>query len=156
MNTNQEKLPDANIFCRELCNKLNLSDSNQITEIMNLLASNAPHVLKEQPPINTSNINKDDNNLCSQLLLHPPFKPKRLINLCPDGSIQVLSAVDHDDSNENLQQYRLNYSNSAVLDVTPDPVINIDLDLNDEDDENSLPEIFFKRIITPVNHIRHR
>ena len=59
----------------------------------------------------------NENKLCSQLLLHPPFKPKRLIHLCPDGSIQVLSAVD-DNSNENQiinqQQYRLNYSNSAV------------------------------------------
>ena len=148
--------------------------------------------------------------MCSQLLLHPPFKPKRLIQLCPDGSIQVLSAVDDDDnSNQNQinnpQQYRLNYSNSAVLDESslalidsnplfiteqsleqektflkyhnslltltqniPDPIVKINLDLNDEDDddENSLPEIFFKRIIVPefpmnddkieVNRIRRR
>jgi hypothetical protein len=180
---------------------------------MRLLASNAPHILKEQPPTNTSNI-ENHNNMCSQLLLHPPFKPKRLIQLCPDGSIQVLSAVDDDDDNSNQnqinnpQQYRLNYSNSAVIpsiqhnsvldesslacmfineqsleqektllkyqnslltltqDI-PDPIVKINLDLNDEDDdENSLPEIFFKRIIVPefpinddkieVNRIRRR
>ncbi len=59
----------------------------------------------------------NENNLCRQLLLHPPFKPKRLIHLFADGSIQVLSAVD-DNSNENpiinQQQYHLNYSNSAI------------------------------------------
>ena len=55
-----------------------------------------------------------ENTLCNQLLLHPPFKPKRLIHLCADGSIQVLSAVD-EKSNENQQQYQLNYSNSAIL-----------------------------------------
>jgi len=59
----------------------------------------------------------NENTLCRQLLLHPPFKPKRLIHLCADGSIQVLSAVD-DNSNENpiinQQQYHLNYSNSAI------------------------------------------
>jgi hypothetical protein len=59
----------------------------------------------------------NENRLCSQLLLHPPFKPKRLIHLCPDGSIQVLSAID-ENSNENQiinqEQYRLNYSNSAI------------------------------------------
>jgi hypothetical protein len=59
----------------------------------------------------------NENTLCRHLLLHPPFKPKRLIHLCADGSIQVLSAVD-DNSNENpiinQQQYHLNYSNSAI------------------------------------------
>lgn len=59
----------------------------------------------------------DEGTLCKQLLLHPPFKPKRLIHLCTDGSIQVLSAVD-DNSDENQlihnQQYHLNYSNSAI------------------------------------------
>jgi len=57
----------------------------------------------------------NENTLCSQLLLHPPFKPKRLIYLCPDGSIQVLSAVDDSSNVNNQQQYRLNYSNSAVI-----------------------------------------
>jgi len=59
----------------------------------------------------------NENTLCSQLLLHPPFKPKRLIHLCPDGSIQVLSAID-ENSNKNQiinpEQYHLNYSNSAI------------------------------------------
>lgn len=58
---------------------------------------------------------ENGNTLCSQLLLHPPFKPKRLIHLCPDGSIQVLSAVDDSSNVNNQQQYRLNYSNSAVI-----------------------------------------
>lgn len=148
-----------------------------------------------------------------------------MIHLCPDGSIQVLSAVD-DNSNENQiinqQQYRLNYSNSAVtpsiqqyeetaavthqshstneihfdhysvvslqqkktlfkydrllesslppateiqlnsdhsktISQDIDPIVKINLDLTDEtmeinseDDDNSLPEIFFKRIIAPT------
>jgi hypothetical protein len=57
-----EKLSDANLLCRELCNKLNLSDSNQIAEIMRLLASNAPHILKEQPSTNTPLINNSNIN----------------------------------------------------------------------------------------------
>ena len=51
------------------------------------------------------------------MLLHPPFKPKRLIHLCPDGTIQVLSAVDEDSKGNHIntqQQYQLNYSNSAI------------------------------------------
>jgi hypothetical protein len=52
-----EKLSNDNVLYRELCNKLNLSDSNQITEIMRVLASNIPHILKEQPP-NNSNLNE--------------------------------------------------------------------------------------------------
>ena len=163
-----------------------------------------------------------ENHLCGQLLLHPPFKPKRLIHLCPDGSIQVLSAIDDQNSQDHHQQYHLNYSNSATsifffqkknsivklfLDESPlaleyetiavdsqtdfndraiaeptqarikydnlledssieidfeegDPVIKVDLELDDEiteshseNEENSFPEIFFKRIITPKrNH----
>jgi len=138
----------------------------------------------------------NENTLCSQLLLHPPFKPKRLIHLCPDGSIQVLSTID-ENSNENQiinpEQYHLNYSNSAIIPSIQqshskneilfdhlirdnnsilalqhnsddsktisqdnDPIVKINLDFNDEtiegnseDEENSLPEIFFKRIIAP-------
>jgi hypothetical protein len=59
----------------------------------------------------------NENTLCSQLLLHPPFKPKRLIHLCPDGSIQVLSAIDENSNKKqiiNQEQYHLNYSNSAI------------------------------------------
>ncbi|UJR37763.1 hypothetical protein I4U23_030456 [Adineta vaga] len=160
-------------------------------------------------------IDRDLPNLTSgQLLLHPPFKPKRLIHLCPDGSIQVLSAIDDKISHDHHQQYHLNYSNSAI---TPqnhiltnesiptqqtklknsilslqkkrtlfkydnsiehsltsknmdnhlqtgfeenDPIVKIDLQLNDniseinsENEENSLPEIFFKRIIAPERSI---
>ncbi|CAF2968628.1 unnamed protein product [Rotaria sp. Silwood2] len=121
--SNTQKLSNENTLCQELCNKLNLSDSNQITEIIHILALNAPHILKEQNLnknilINNINTSKNsENTLCKQLLLHPPFKPKRLIHLCPDGSIQVLSAVD-DNSNENQiinqQSHHLNYSNSAL------------------------------------------
>ncbi|CAF4099670.1 unnamed protein product [Rotaria magnacalcarata] len=120
---NTIKSSNENQLCEELCNKLNLSDSNQITEIINILSINAPHILKEKHfkkkvLVNDLNANKDEeNNSCRQLLLHPPFKTKRLIQLCSDGTIQVLSAVD-DNSNENKiinqQQYHLNYSNSAV------------------------------------------
>ncbi|CAF0755959.1 unnamed protein product [Adineta steineri] len=217
---NEEKLSNDITLCQELCNKLNLSDSSQITEIIRILASNAPHILKEQstyhtPLINNLNTNKEDENmLCRQLLLHPPFKPKRLIHLCPDGSIQVLSAVDDDNNNSNKnqfidqhQQYHLNYSNSAITPsiqqnhilknessvaleyetttaidfktnfnhkitteststqqlhskIPVEPIVKIKLDLTDEtinvdseDNENSLPEIFFKRIIAPESSI---
>lgn len=57
-------------------------------------------------------LDKENTTLCSQLLLHPPFKPKRLIHVYPDGSIQVLSTID-EQSNENQEQFRLDYSNSA-------------------------------------------
>ena len=49
---------DDLLLCQELCEKLNLSDPTQITEIMRILTSNAPHVLKEPPPIHTSTVNK--------------------------------------------------------------------------------------------------
>jgi hypothetical protein len=54
---------DDNPLCQELCNKLNLSNPNQITEIVRILASNAPHILKQEfsnqnPFINNSNIIK--------------------------------------------------------------------------------------------------
>lgn len=47
--TNKQNLSDDNKLCQELCNQLHLSDSNQISEIIRILASNAPHILKEQP-----------------------------------------------------------------------------------------------------------
>ena len=58
----------------------------------------------------------NENTSCNHLLYHPPFKPKRLIQLCADGSIQVLSAVDekfNEKQTINQQHYDLNYSNSA-------------------------------------------
>lgn len=136
MNTEQDSTHDSRVvekpivenqsksaLCEELCSKLNLSDANQITEIMRILASNAPNVLKELPPADAPSVNKGlslietENTLCGQLLLHPPFKPKRLIHLCPDGTIQVLSAVDENSKGNQIdtqQQYQLNYSNSAL------------------------------------------
>ena len=36
-------------LCRELCQKLNLSDVHQVNEIVQILASNAPHILKQDP-----------------------------------------------------------------------------------------------------------
>ncbi|CAF4817934.1 unnamed protein product, partial [Rotaria sp. Silwood1] len=46
--SNTQKLSNETILCQDLCNQLNLSDSNQITEIIHILALNAPHILKEQ------------------------------------------------------------------------------------------------------------
>lgn len=49
-----------------------------------------------------------------------------------------------------------NQQNNDYLDITSEqstPIIKIDLDLNDETtEENSLAEIFFKRIITPESN----
>ncbi|CAF1584565.1 unnamed protein product [Adineta ricciae] len=225
-----EKSTETNNLYQRLCSKLNLSNVNQISEIVDLLAWKAPHLLKEQP-VNLSqglfqnslkhfktcrySFIEKENHLCGQLLLHPPFKPKRLIHLCPDGSIQVLSAIDDQKSYDHNQQYHLNYSNSAtnesplaleyetiavdppidlnhriiaestslqqiqalikydnLLEDSPieidfeesDPIIKVDLELEDEitevhseNEENSFPEVFFKRIITPErNHtLRH-
>lgn len=54
---------EENTLCQQLCSKLNLSDSNQINEIIRILASTAPHILKENPsdqnPTQTDNINID-------------------------------------------------------------------------------------------------
>jgi len=60
--SNIEKLSDDNTLCQELCNKLNLSDSNQIAEIIRILALNAPHILKEQPPNKTSSTHNLNTN----------------------------------------------------------------------------------------------
>ncbi|CAF1584826.1 unnamed protein product [Adineta ricciae] len=204
-----EKSTETNNLYQRLCSKLNLSNVNQISEIVDLLAWKAPHILKEQPA-NTSQ--EKESHLCGQLLLHPPFNPKRLIHLCPDGSIQVLSAIDDQKSYDHHQQYHLNYSNSAtnesplaleyetiavdsptdlnhriIAESTSlqeiqalvkydnlledssieidfeenDPIIKVDLELEDEitevHSENSFPEIFFKRIITPERNqvMRH-
>ena len=38
----------ANDLYRELCQKLNLSDPSQVNEIVQILASNAPHTLKQE------------------------------------------------------------------------------------------------------------
>jgi hypothetical protein len=60
--SNIEKLSDDNTLCQELCNKLNLSDSNQIAEIIRILALNAPHILKEQPLNKTSSTHNLNTN----------------------------------------------------------------------------------------------
>lgn len=79
-----------------------------------------------------------------------------------------LDLVDHLIMNNNnsiltLQQKKtlVKYDTSSTYvkkdnQQNNDPIVKIDLDLNDElteennkDDENSLPEIFFKRIIVP-------
>ncbi|CAF4483503.1 unnamed protein product [Rotaria socialis] len=174
---NTIKSSNENKLCEELCNKLDLSDSNQITEIINILSINAPHILKEKNLkkkilLNDLNANKDEgNNSCRQLLLHPPFKPKRLIQLCPDGTIQVLSAVD-DNSNENKiinqQQYHLNYSNSAVTPCIQQNHIFTDesslyleyeaaatalLDLNNNSQSQTKTRISFDHLIIDQNSI---
>lgn len=63
---NQSKIPTTSVkfkpekisldqtLCQQLCSKLNLTNSNQINEILDLLASKAPHILKEQPPMKPS------------------------------------------------------------------------------------------------------
>ena len=121
----QSKKAEENGWCVELCQKLNLSSSEQVNEIVRILSSNAPHILKENPSnsnlrqiqTDLTNSKISESNLCQQLLLHPPFKPKRLIYLCPDGGIQVLSAVDEnlqENSSNKEKNYHLNYSNSAM------------------------------------------
>ncbi|CAF1262861.1 unnamed protein product [Rotaria sp. Silwood1] len=175
--SNTQKLSNETILCQDLCNQLNLSDSNQITEIIHILALNAPHILKEQDSnkntvIHNLNTNKDNgNNLCKHLLLHPPFKPKRLIHLCPDGSIQVLSAVD-DNSNTNQlinpQKYHLNYSNSALtpsmqqnhiftdessLPLEYETTATTTLDLKTNSQSHSKNEINFDHLIIDNNSI---
>ncbi|CAF3532869.1 unnamed protein product [Rotaria sordida] len=175
--SNTQQLSNDNTLCQELCNKLNLSDSNQITEIIHILALNAPHILKEHysnKNILSSNLNaneENENTLYKQLLLHPPFKPKRLIHLCPDGSIQVLSAVD-DNSNENQlihqQKYHLNYSNSALtpsmqqnhiltdessLPLEYETTATTTLDLKTNSQSHSKNEIHFDHLIIDNNSI---
>jgi hypothetical protein len=51
---------------------------------------------------------------------------------------------------------QLHSDHSKIISQNDDPIVKINLDLNDEtmegnseNDENSLPEIFFKRIIAP-------
>jgi hypothetical protein len=56
----------------------------------------------------------------------------------------------------------LDSDHSRIVSTGDDPIVKIKLDLNDEtmevhseDDENSLPEIFFKRIIAPESECLH-
>lgn len=35
-------------LCQELCEKLNLSDSSEISEIIRILSLNVPHLIREQ------------------------------------------------------------------------------------------------------------
>ena len=77
--SNQQKLPTDNKLCQELCNKLNLSDPNQISEIVRILASTAPHILKEQP----STTNKgppDDYPFVSYFCLFQIMKIIHVVN----------------------------------------------------------------------------
>ena len=59
-NQSKSALPsnDHHALCEQLCSKLNLSDPDQITEIMRILASNAPSILKESPPTDVLSTNK--------------------------------------------------------------------------------------------------
>ena len=59
----------------------------------------------------------------------------------------AVTQQSHSNNDKNLIEHPL-----TVTKNDHDPIVKINLDLNDvnsEDDENSLPEIFFKRIIAP-------
>jgi len=61
--TTMKSVSNREILCQQLCSKLNLSDSNQINEILRILASTLPHVLKEHPSNQTNNTNNIDKSL---------------------------------------------------------------------------------------------
>ncbi len=62
----------------------------------------------------------------------------------------------YDNSLMLAKDVQLNSDSSKTISQNDDPIVKISLDLNDEtmegnsdNDENSLPEIFFKRIVAP-------
>ena len=60
--SHEQILSNCNTLCQELCNKLNLSDSNQISEIVRVLSLNLPHMLKESYQVKNTSVNGSDIN----------------------------------------------------------------------------------------------